>query len=82
MPDHGAESGASCEEWTAVFLQVEEDAAAMQQAFCCALDTLKSDPLARFTELALPGAWAPIDTQGGCIGGTMQATFGIDCTEC
>lgn len=82
LPDHGAESGATCEEWTAAFLQNEEDAAAMSEALCCALDALKADPTSRYTDLMVPGAWGPVDGQGGCIGGTRQATFGIDCTEC
>lgn len=80
LPDHGAESGASCDEWTAAFLQVDDDAAAMREAVCCATSMLATNPL--FSNLNLPGTWTPIDGQGGCIGGTMLATFGYDCSDC
>lgn len=79
LPDHGAKSGASCDEWTASFLEVDEDAAVMRQALCCMRDNLDTG----FTgDTFLAGAWQPIDGQGGCIGGTMNVTYSYDCLEC
>lgn len=80
LPDHGAHSGATCDEWTAVFLQVDEDAAAMRRALCCMKDTSLQTPPA--SDLFLPGEWEPIDPEGMCVGGTMRVTFAYDCAEC
>lgn len=78
LPDHGTQSGATCEEWTAAFLAVDQDAATMRKAVCCMQDQL-SPPIG---ELFVPGTWTPVDGQGGCIGGTMTVTYGFDCLEC
>jgi len=79
LPDHGTESGATCEEWTAAFLTVDEDSEVMARALCCMQDTLGVFPVG---ETFLPGEWAPIDGQGGCIGGTMNVTYSYDCSPC
>lgn len=79
LPDHGAQSGATCEEWTAAFLAVDEDAATMRKALCCMEDNLGVHPVG---EQFLPGQWSPVDGQGMCIGGTMLVTYGFDCREC
>lgn len=80
LPDHGAASGATCDEWTAVFLQVDEDSAAMRRALCCMNNTsLKALPN---TDVMLPVEWVPVDPQGMCVGGTMTVIVGYDCREC
>jgi hypothetical protein len=79
LPDHGASSGATCDEWTATFIQVDEDAASMRRALCCMRDELDdSSP----GSLMLEGEWVPIDGQGQCIGGQMTVTIQLDCSEC
>lgn len=80
LPDHGQESGATCEEWTNVFLLVDEDSAAMRRALCC-METTSSGGLPA-DDRFLPVEWTPIDGQGMCIGGTMTAVFAFDCKEC
>lgn len=67
--------GPSCDEWTALALQIDEDAAAMRRALCCFLPMV-------FSENLLPVEWVPVATDGGCAGGTMMVTVQVDCLEC
>jgi hypothetical protein len=80
LPDHGADSGATCAEWTAVFSQVDADMGAMRRALCCFIDVAPTNPA--FTGQLLEGEWRPINGDGGCIGGTLNVTIGTDCDEC
>ncbi len=76
MPFGDEAAGPSCDQWTAVFTQVDEDAASMRRAVCCFADLQSAG------NLYLEGTWQPIDSQGGCIGGTMSVTVQSDCGEC
>lgn len=76
LPFGDESAGATCDQWTAVFLQVDEDAASMRRAVCCMVSLL--DPGA----LLFEGEWSPIDGQGGCIGGKMTVTVSTDCGDC
>lgn len=80
LPDHGAASGATCDEWTDVFLRVDDDAAAMRRALCCMNNT--TSDVFPFHSLSLPGEWTPVDPEGMCTGGTMLVTYAYDCNEC
>lgn len=64
-----------CNIWTLVALRADEDAAAMRRALCCFFPTVA-------TEDFLAGEWVPVGNDGGCIGGTMNVTVGVDCEEC
>ena len=67
-------------EWEAVVRNVMDDAAAMRRAICC---FIALDPVNR-KKMVLPRDWQPIDTQGGCAGGTMLVTVpgpACDCAE-
>lgn len=76
LPFGDETAGPGCDAWTAVFLQVDEDAASMRRALCCM--ALQLDPGA----LMLEGEWTPINGQGGCIGGSMAVSLSTDCGEC
>lgn len=66
-------------EWMATVQAVMDDGAAMRRAICCFLD---GDP--RRSGRVVPGAWQPIDVQGGCVGGIMTVTImgpACDCAD-
>jgi hypothetical protein len=65
----------SAEEWAAVTERVNADSAAMQRAVCCFKD---ADP----DRMWLAAPWAPIATEGGCVGGTMQLTVAMPPCNC
>lgn len=80
LPFGDVQAGASCAEWTSVFLQVDEDAASMRRAVCCLFDMIDAG-MTNAVQI-VKGDWTPIDGQGMCIGGTMRVTVQIDCNEC
>ena len=80
LPFGDENMGPSCDDWTAVFLQVDEDAASMRRAICCVRDLQNANMT--FIDQIVVGEWTPIDGQGGCIGGSMPVTFHISCNEC
>lgn len=66
--------------WNAVVQDVMDDAAAMRRAICC---YIAADEVAR-KKYTLPLEWQPLDTEGGCVGGTLQVVFrgpACDCSE-
>lgn len=65
----------TCDEWTALQVNVMKDAKAMRQAFCCLFAQLDPSSVA-------VGSWAPLPTTGGCAGGTWQVTVQVRNTEC
>lgn len=70
----------SSAEWNAVVEAVLDDAAAMRRALCCFIDL---DPVKR-QKFTLPLEWQPLDTEGGCVGGTLQVIVrgpACDCSE-
>lgn len=67
-------------EWNAVTGAVMDDAAAMRRAICCFIDL---DPVRRQGS-TLPLEWQPLNTEGGCVGGTQQLIVrgpACDCRE-
>jgi len=68
------------DELTAAAQVLADDAAAMRRAICCLTSLPKWGPDSD-TELAYTrGAWAPVPTAGGCMGGTQLFSFEInDC---
>jgi hypothetical protein len=74
------QAGPTCDQWTDVFLQVDEDAASMRRAICCLFDLVAAN--ATFIDQIVTGTWVPIDNQGGCIGGLMTVTVQLTCSEC
>lgn len=75
-----AEAGPTCEEWTELALRMDVDAVRMRAAVCCLQN---SDDVGEYQSVyrLLPGTWEPIDSSGGCAGGTMQVTAWIQCRE-
>jgi hypothetical protein len=64
----------SCDEWTAVATQVADDSQAMMSAACC-LDqqlmvTSPGTPV-------LMSVWQPMNSGGGCTGGTLSVFVGL-----
>lgn len=80
LPFGNNNAGPSCDQWTSVFFQNDEDAAAMRQAVCCMRDLIDSG--ATFADQIIAGEWTPVDGDGGCIGGTMRVTLQASCSEC
>lgn len=65
----------SCDEWTETTNRVLEDSYAMRQAFCCFVNGTHRQPNARHRRgSVIPGPWEPLETQGGCAGGTWLLT--------
>lgn len=67
-------------EWESVVRNVMDDAAAMRRALCCFIQLDST----RRKGYVLPGDWQPIETSGGCAGGTMLVTVrgpACDCAE-
>jgi len=64
-------SGIDCDTWAALALQIDDDAEAMRSAVCCFTGVLGADA---FDMAVALGSWAPMDTEGGCTGGTTQVT--------
>lgn len=74
-------AGPTCEQWTDLAQRMDLDAAAMRRAVCCAnevLPGLSDDRVYR----VLRGIWEPLDSSGGCAGGSMPVTVWLNCTEC
>lgn len=80
LPPGDENNGPNCDEWTAVFLQVDEDAASMRRAVCCVNDLIGGPTT--FISQVVSGPWTPIDGQGACIGGRMTVTIQVSCSEC
>lgn len=80
MPFGDNNAGPNCDQWTAAAIQVDEDAASMRRAVCCLFDLIGSGMT--LVEQVVVGEWVPIDNQGGCIGGRMDVTLQVDCSEC
>lgn len=70
----------TCEDWTALAARMDLDWRAMRRAVCCAGEELLTDssPVLR----VLPGPWTPLDSAGGCAGGSMTVIVELDCTDC
>jgi hypothetical protein len=80
-PSGTPERGPRCDEWTALALRMDQDRAAMRSAVCCFRD---SDDVGDYLPVyrVRAGSWSPIDSSGGCAGGTMQVTAWTQCREC
>lgn len=78
-----AELVPDCDEWTETTERVLEDSHAMRQAFCCFVNGEHRQPNPRPRKgSVVPGAWEPLETQGGCAGGIWTLTVrGLPC-EC
>ena len=81
-PFGSAERGPSCDEWTALALRMDQDAAAMRRAVCCfqessvdVYDPAKADRI-------IGGSWEPIESSGACAGGIMTVVVWVGCGEC
>jgi hypothetical protein len=74
-------AGPTCAEWTALALRMDQDATVMRAAVCC---LNSSDLVGEYRPVyrVLPGSWAPLDSSGGCAGGTMSVVVWMQCDEC
>lgn len=77
FPFGSTAAGPTCDQWTAIALQQDADAAAMRKAVCCIAE-MAPDMGAD----VVPGTWEPRGAEGGCIWGTMEVTVNVDCSEC
>lgn len=78
-PTPDADRIPTTEEWDAVVQAVMDDAAAIRRAICCFIEA-KPGRSGR----VLPGAWLPLDVQGGCVGGIMTVVIqgpACDCSD-
>jgi len=80
QPFGTAAKGPSCEDWTTLAARIDTDAARMRQAVCCTDDALVTDNSTVYR--ILPGTWTPLDSSGGCTGGTLTVTVWLDCEDC
>lgn len=72
-------AGPTCEQWTELALRVDTDRAAMKRAVCCLAQAVgEPEGVVR----VLPGNWTPMDSSGGCAGGTLSVSVYTDCDEC
>lgn len=74
-PSGTAVAGPTCEQWTAVFVQVQSDAEAMRAALCCTVPQIE-------TGRSTATAWQPFGPDGGCTGGIMGMSVVIDNCDC
>lgn len=67
----------TCNDWTALAVNVANDARAMRDAICCLTAQLDQQSVAI-------GSWQPLPTTGGCAGGAWQISVQIpnDCEGC
>lgn len=74
-------AGPTCDQWTALALRMDQDATAMRRAVCC---LASNEQVGEYKPVyrVLPGAWAPLESSGGCAGGTLQVSVWIQCEEC
>lgn len=68
-------SGPSCEQLTAVAVQVQSDAEAMRAALCCFRPQIE-------TGRSIPTPWIPFGPDGGCTGGLAGVSIQIDNCDC
>ena len=70
----------SCEDWTALAARMDLDAQRMRQAVCCLANAVVTD--SGYVYRVLGGAWTPLESQGGCAGGSMTVAVWLDCSDC
>lgn len=70
-------AGPTCEQWTELAFRMDLDRAAMKRAVCC-LQGEENNGVYRI----MPGTWTPLDSSGGCAGGTLSVVVYTDCDEC
>lgn len=74
-------AGPDCATWTTLADRMDLDALRMREAVCClaGMDWVGEYHPVR---LVLPGAWTPIESGGGCAGGSMLVYAYLSCKEC
>lgn len=80
-PSGTREAGPTCEQWTELAARMDLDRAAMKRAVCCLTGQPEVGPETSVYRV-LAGAWVPLDSSGGCAGGTLSVTVYTDCDEC
>lgn len=80
-PTGDANAGPTCDQWTNLALRIDRDALAMRRAACCA-GTELVDQTGTFVYRVRGGAWTPLESSGGCAGGTMTVVVWLDCDDC
>lgn len=71
QPFGDAQMGITCEQWDALALQIDDDAEAMRAATCCYAGQIADSEIDHEVR---PGSWLPLETEGGCTGGSMTVT--------
>lgn len=80
MPTPPPEALVTCDQWTAVALQLDADHAAMEAAVCCLQSALATTPGIGDPEIRV-GDYEPRGPEGRCISGTMlvEVVHGCAC---
>lgn len=80
-PTGTAAAGPTCDQWTELAARMDLDRIRMRQAVCClAGSSAVLDE--QYVYRVLPGSWIPLDSSGGCAGGTMTVIIYTDCGDC
>lgn len=74
-------AGPTCEQWTELAFRMDQDRAVMRRAVCCLQAETGAGP-EEDPYLVLAGPWLPLESSGGCAGGTLTVTVYTDCNEC
>lgn len=76
-----AQKGPDGSTWANLAQRLDTDALRMRQAVCCyaANDQVGED---KQVTRVVPGTWTPLESSGGCAGGTMPVYVWIVCEEC
>lgn len=80
MPTPPADTLVTCDQWTALALQLEADHTSMEAAICCLNALLGEGGVPFVGDVILrPGAYEPTGPEGRCLGGTLTVTAEHGC---
>ena len=81
MPTPPPDALVTCDQWTALALQLEADHTAMEAALCCLYDALNTGGVPNVGDVVLrPGVYEPTGPEGRCLGGTLTVTAEHGCS--
>jgi hypothetical protein len=76
IPFGTVQAGPSCDAWTVAALKMDADHLAMENAICCAAETLDQ---MNYDPVIVAGEYLPFGPDGNCISGTLTVTIDYDC---
>jgi len=75
LPFGTVQAPPTCDQWTAIAIQADEDHGAMETALCCAYNDLSDGGF----RTVRAGTYEPTGPDGNCIGGRQQVVIETDC---